>query len=123
MNVMTTMQILSLPPLELVQWLDDNYIFELPAPETSMEFSQNKHLLAQLANTYAYLASLHSVAQIMVRDAKEQGMPKNHINNAIDRRDIIDRFLDAIKLQYTAFSRMITVQQQADAEAKMMGQT
>lgn len=123
MNTMNTMQILAMPPLDLVQWLDNNFISELPAPETRVEFSENKFLLARLANTYAYLVSLHSVAQILVRDAKEQGMPKSHINNAIDRRDIIEHFLDAVKMQYNAFSRMITVQQQADAEAKMMGKT
>lgn len=123
MNTMHTMQILSMPPLDLVEWLDENFLKPLPMPETTTEFAKNKCLLASLANTYAYLVSLHSVAQIMVRDAKEQGMPKAHINNAIDRRDIIAHVLEAVKMQYNAFSRMITVQQQADNEAKMMSKT
>lgn len=123
MNMMNTMQILAMQPLDLVAWLDENFLKPLPMPETSAEFAKNKALLAGLANTYAYLVSLHSVAQIMVRDAKDQGMPKAHINNAIDRRDVIAHVMDAIKMQYNAFSRMITVQQQADAEAKMMSKT
>jgi hypothetical protein len=123
MNMMNTMQILSMSPLDLVAWLDENFLKPLPMPETSAEFAKNKALLAELANTYAYLVSLHSVAQIMVRDAKDQGLPKAHINNAIDRRDIIAHIMEAVKMQYNAFSRMITVQQQADAEARMMNKT
>lgn len=123
MDMMNTMQILSMAPLDLVAWLDDNFLKSLPMPENTAEFVKNKCLLAGLANTYAYLVSLHSVAQIMVRDAKEQGLPKAHINNAIDRRDIIEHVMDAVKMQYNAFSRMITVQQQADNEARMMNKT
>lgn len=117
------MQILSMSPLDLVAWLDENFLKPLPMPETSAEFAKNKALLAGLANTYAYLVSLHSVAQIMVRDAKDQGLPKAHINNTIDRRDVIAHVMEAVKMQYNAFSRMITVQQQADAEARMMNKT
>lgn len=119
----TTAELLNMPPLELVAWLDESFINPLPIPETIAEFAQFNYLLGELANTYAYLTSLHSMMQIAVRDAKRTSQNKDHINDCIDRRDIVENYMNAVKLQYTAFSRMITVRQQAIAEMQMMGNT
>lgn len=116
-------EILNMPPRSLISWLDENFVKELPMPETSTEFAQHNHLLGELANTYAYLTSLHSVAQIMVREAKRQTQDKDYINDCIDRRDVIESYINVVKMQYTAFSRMITVRKQADDEMRMMSQT
>lgn len=116
-------EILNMPPRSLISWLDESFVKPLPMPETSTEFAQHNYLLGELANTYAYLTSLHSVAQIMVREAKRSTQDKDYINDCIDRRDIIESYINAIKMQYTAFSRMITVRKQADDEMRMMSQT
>lgn len=117
---MTIQQILSMEPLALTNWLNDTYVKPLPFPKSSKEFAQHNHLLGELANTYAFLSGVHAVAQIMVRDAKKQKLSKDEIDDCIDRRDTVEKFLNIIKMQYAAFSRMITVQKNADDEMRMM---
>lgn len=113
-------QLLSLSPIKLAEWLDKEYVKELPCPKSSSEFAKNNHLLGDLANSYAFLSGIHAVAKIAVRDAKKKKLSADEVNDCIDRRDTIDEFLGIIKMQYNAFSRMITVQKNADDEMKMM---
>lgn len=115
-------QILTMEPMKLSGWLYETYINAIPTPQSSQEFRQHSHLLADIANAYAFLASTHAAASIMVRSAKRKKADKDVIDDCIDRRDAIDDCLRALKMQYEAFSRMITVQKQADEELKMLGE-
>lgn len=117
------MDILNMSPRSLVAWLDETFMKPLPMPETSVEFAEHNHLLGELANVYAYLTSLHSVAQIVVKEAKRSTQDKDYISDCVVRRDIIEGYINAVKMQYTAFSRMITVRKQADDEMRMMCQS
>lgn len=122
-KMMSINQILAQSPLDLVSWLDENFNKELPVLNSSVEFAQHNYLLGELANSFSFLTSLHAVAQIMVRDAKRRGLEKAYVDDCIDKRDVIESFLNAVKMNYTAFSRMITVQKQADDEMRMMQET
>ena len=113
-------QILSMDPIALTNWLNESFVKPLPFPKSSQEFKENNYLLGELANTYACLSGVHAVAKIMVRDAKKKDLSKDEINDCIDRIDTIDEFLNIIKMQYNAFSRMITVQKNADEEMRML---
>ena len=113
-------QLLSMAPIELAQWLDATYIKPLPFPKSSREFVANNHLLGELANTFAFLSGVHVAAKIAVRDAKRKNLSKDEVDACIDRRDTIDEFLGIVKMQYNAFSRMITVQKNADEEMRML---
>ena len=115
-------QILAMQPIELAQWLDNEYVKPLPCPKSSREFAENNHLLGDLANVYAFLSGVHVVSKIMVRDAKKKNLSKEEVDACIDRRDTIDEFLSIIKMQYNAFSRMITVQKNADDEMRMLSE-
>lgn len=103
-------------PLELNEWICENYIALLPIPENTNEFLQFKGLLGTLANTYAFLTGLLATAKVAVRIAKREKKEKDYIDDCIDRRDIIDLHLKTITMQYNAFSRMITVQISANEE-------
>ncbi len=114
--------LLKMDVTQLAKWIDDSYIKPLPLPKNTAEFARNNHLLGELANVYAFLSSLHAMAKIAVREAKKNKLPTDEINACIDRRDIIDEYIDIIKMQYNAYSRMITVQKNINDEMRMMGQ-
>lgn len=113
-------QILSMAPIDLAQWLNDTYVKELPCPKSSREFVEYNYLLGELANTFAFLSGLHVAASIMVRDMKRKNATKDDVDMCISRRDTIESYLGIIKMQYNAYSRMITVQKNADDEMRMM---
>ncbi len=114
--------ILSQNPYQLWQWLEENFNKVLPLPTSSQEFAQHKHLLGELANTYCFLNSLHALAGIQVREAQKAKKPKEVIDECRARRDTIEAFVKNVAQQYNAFSRMITVQKQADDELRMLGE-
>lgn len=117
---MTVNQILMMPPMDLVKYLDANYSKPLPTPKSSREFAEHNNLLGEIANSYVFLNSLHAVASIVVRDAKRNKKSKEEQDNAVSRRDIIEAYVKNLNMQYTAFSRMITVRKQADEELRML---
>lgn len=112
--------ILQMKPTELADWLQTTYIKPLPTPSSSQEFVKYNYLLGELANVYAFLSGLLVASKISVRDSKRRGLSKEEVDDCIDRRDTIDAYLGIIKMQYNAFSRMITVQKNADDEMRMM---
>ncbi len=116
-------QILAQSPMDLIKWLNENFNKQLPILNSSREFAEHSYLLGELANSYSFLTSLHAVAQIMVRDAKRRGLERAYIEDCIDKRDIIENFLNAVKMNYAAFSRMIAVQKQAADEMRMLQDT
>lgn len=117
---MTNYQLLEMDPVELVDWLESEYLIELPTDVNSLdEMNKAGMLLGKLANTYSYLKILSAYAKLNVRRAKQQKSNKEKIDEAVDRREIFETFADTIKLQYTAVSRMITVRKQMDEESKM----
>lgn len=113
-------QILAMSPMDLVTYLDQNFIKPLPAPSSSREFVKHNHLLGEIANAYVFLNSLHAIAAILVRDAKRKKISKEEQDAAVSRRDVIEAYVKNLNMQYTAFSRMITVQKQADEELRML---
>lgn len=113
-------QILMMPPMDLVKYLDANFIKPIPTPSSSREFAQHNNLLGEIANAYVFLNSLYAVASVIVRDVKRKKKSKEEQDDAISRRDIIEAYVKSLNMQYTAFSRMITVQKQADEELRML---
>ena len=115
----TAEKILAMSPQELTDWLTESYVRDLPLPQSSAEFQKHNHLLGELANIYSFLMALYASASVKVREAKRKKKSKDEIDDCIARRDILETFADLIKMQYSAFSRMITVQKQADDEMRM----
>lgn len=118
-NTSSCKTILQADPLELAKWLEEKYLKMIQIAETEDAFQQNGMRLGILANTYSFLVSLLTYAQMSVREAKRNKLPKTEIEDCIDRRDAIKNYVEIIKMQYSAVSRMITVHIQTFDETKM----
>lgn len=113
--------LLNLEPSALLQWLNENYLEDVPPAISTVDDLKNAGiLLGRLTNTYSYLVSLSLYAKLKVREVKRNKEEKEIIDNAIDRKEIINSFTDIIKCQYNAVSRMVTVKKQVDEEMKMI---
>ena len=113
--------ILSLDPEDLLQWLNSNFLEDIPIAINNVEDLKNAGvLLGKLTNIYSYLVSLSMFAKLKVREAKKDKENKENIDKAVDRKEIINSYADVIKCQYNAVSRMVTVKKQIDEEMKMI---
>ena len=113
--------ILSLEPEDLLQWLNDNFLEEIPIAINNIEdLKKAGILLGKLTNIYSYLVSLSMFAKLKVREAKKNKENKEEIDKAVDRKEIVNSYADVIKCQYNAVSRMVTVKKQIDEEMKMI---
>ena len=113
-------EILAMEPMEFANWLRLKYVRTLPTPTNIQEFKQHAHILTDLSNAFSFLSALHAMAAIQVRESKRRGLDKDVIDTCTSRRDAVDDILKGLKLQYEAFSRLITVHQQANEELKML---
>ena len=113
--------ILSLDPEDLLQWLNSNFLEDIPIAINNVEDLKNAGvLLGKLTNIYSYLVSLSMFAKLKVREAKKDKENKENIDKAVDRKEIINSYADVIKCQYNAVSIMVTVKKQIDEEMKMI---
>lgn len=68
-------------------------------------------LLGKLANDYVYLTTLCSYARNYVRQLKRQGKEfAREYEDMMDKRTSLEEIASAVKIQYQAVSRMLTVQ-------------
>ena len=119
-NIFTIAQ---MNPEELVQYLIGAYAKEIPsAMETQEDLSNANIMLGQIANEKTFLYSL--LAYLKTRARTERGKGKENKNTAEEmamRRDAVELVLEAVKNQYDAVSRMLTVKQMKNDELKMSG--
>lgn len=116
----STKEILSEDPLVLTEKLKSEYLFYLPETiENADDLLEAGRFLGKIANSYSFLVQLSSLAKINVRKLKREKKSKDEIDNAIDRKDSINNTVEAVKMQYNAISRLITVKQQINEELKM----
>ncbi|MBQ2183056.1 MAG: hypothetical protein II399_00340 [Lachnospiraceae bacterium] len=118
-NAKNVQTLLSMKPMELLMFLENEYIRELPDPN---DLNGLAIKLREYANVYAFLSGLESAAKIAVRSDKAGGN-KEEYGDAIDRKDVIGNALDTVKMQYAAASRIITVKERIEEEFKMSGKT
>ena len=76
-------------------------------------------MLGRLTNAYSYVMQLSIQAKRAIREAKRAKKSKDEIDDAIDRKAVIDGFVDIISMQYKAISRIVTIRQQENEELKM----
>lgn len=120
-NVAHYNSILSLEPQELLMWLNETFMEEIPTSVTSIdELKKAGAMLGKLTNIYSYLTAMSLFAKLKVREAKKNKIDKEEIDKCVDRKEIIASFAETVKCQYTAISRMITVKKQIDDEMRML---
>ena len=142
----TASELLNMDPIELVDWLNQEFKIELPVTlETIEQMKEAGQLLSKTINIYSYLMSMSSYAKIAVRDkkresdkhakelkankdkAKEEELTyianktKKDYENMVDRKEAIENAADIANKQYNAISRMITVKKEINAELQMLG--
>ena len=112
-------RILSMKPSNLLDWLINEFDTEIPAEIKSIDdMSDASDLLLHLTSNYSYLITLLSYSKLCVREAKRSGNKEYH-EDAIDRRDIIQAYVDIVKQQYTAVSRAVTIKVENNKEILM----
>lgn len=113
-------EILAEDPNDLMVKLQQEYSYYVPETiETIDDLKKAGRMLGKLANTYSFLTQVSSYAKLEVRQLKRKKEAKDKIEDAIDRKTIIDTFAEVINLQYKAVSRLLTIKQQINEELKM----
>lgn len=108
-------------PTELADILSDNFGLEAPgAIHSQDDMNSAADMLARLANEYSFLLELLSFAKIDCRETKRI-QDKVAYENAVDRKEIISNKVDAVKNQYAAISRAVTIKIENNNELKMLG--
>ena len=113
--------LLSMPPKKFLAWLNANFYLKLPtyAVNSAEDMTNAAQLMTVLTNRYSYLCSFLSYAKIAVREAKRDG-DKAAYEDMVDRRDSIDSMVSAVKQEYAAVSRAVTIHVENNEELKMV---
>lgn len=85
--------------------------------QSPADLDRVEYLLGKLANDYIYLISLLNYSRSYVRQLKRKGPEfKEAYEDMIDKRDSLEAIAAAIKLQYQAVSRMLTIRVEMNDE-------
>lgn len=116
---MNAQAFLTLPPKELSIRLDEEFDVTLPDAIISIEdMEAASKLLIKLSGSYSFLTSLLSFAKIAVRETKRSGN-KVAWEDMVDRKDTIENKTNAVKQNYSAVSRAVTIHIENNAELRM----
>lgn len=116
---MTYQQILNKTPEDLLEYLGSEFGVKLPESVNTIEDMENASMLMiKLTGNYSYLSSLLSCAKYSVRQLKREGN-KLEAEDMIDKRDMIEGFVNAVKQQYAAISRAVTIHIENNRELQM----
>ena len=110
-------------PEELLVWLESKFYIKIPSSLESMfDMQEASRLISKLSNDYTYLTILASYSRIYVRNEKRKGKDfKSIYEDMIDKKEIINDVASAVKQQYQAISRMVTIKKEINEELKLTG--
>lgn len=112
-------QVLSKQPIELLNWLLDEFSIDIPSIiVTTQDMENASKVLLRLSGAYSYLMALLSYAKIRTREVKRSSQ-KEKYEDMVDRRDVIENVKDVVKQNYTAVSRAATICIENNNELKM----
>lgn len=96
-------------------------LVEIPTGVNSEEdLKRIEFLLGKLANDYVYLTTLCSYSRNYVRQLKRQGKEyAREYEDMMDKRTSLEEIASAVKIQYQAVSRLLTVQMAMREENNM----
>ena len=96
----------------MLDTLASSILVDIPSGvKSDDDLKRVEFLLGKLANDYVYLTTLCSYARNYVRQLKRQGKEfAREYENMMDKRDSLESIASAVKIQYQAVSRMLTVQ-------------
>lgn len=121
MQQLTVLNLKEWNPKELTNYLLSNFSVDIPpAIEEPEDYKRVSKLLSDISGIYSFAMSLLMYAKVQVREARRTGN-KTDVEDAIDRKSVLEDFVSIVKMQYNAVSRLISARQQATEELKMMG--
>lgn len=107
-QIMTIKSILTLDPLDLADYLIENYFIPIPTTITSSEdLSLAGDALKQIGVTLQFFHELSAYAKRYVRIAKRE-LPKDAYEDMIDRKEIIAEITNALTELKNGLSRNVT---------------
>ena len=116
---MNIIQIISYAPDKVASWAVDEFFGPLDnsfeSPEALTKLSAD---MVTLVNQYSFIASVLATLKVECRNQKNLGNKKKY-EELVDKRDILQKALDSVKLKQAALSRMITIKQEIDRELNM----
>ena len=106
---------------EIMDKLRGTIIEDIPRGiKTEEDLRRLEYLLGKLANDYVYLISMTNYARNYVRQLKRKGKEYQvEYEDMLDKRESLESIASAVKLQYQAISRMLTIKIELEEENKM----
>ena len=112
--------LLKMEPMELLNYLTENYIKEIPtSAETIEELKAVNKRMNELTNTRSYLMPLLCSADTELRIAKAKKTDKEVVADLTSRREVFKTIIDVIDNQISSLSRTITVRKQIFEELRI----
>ena len=107
-QIMTIKSILTLDPLDLADYLIENYFIPIPTTIARLEdLSLAGDSLKQIGVTLQFFHELSAYAKRYVRIAKRE-LPKDAYEDMIDRKEIIAEITNALTELKNGLSRNVT---------------
>lgn len=111
--------VISMEPEKLIDYMFDTFVEDVPVSIVSIEdMKKASELLLKLSSSYSYLCALLSYAKVKCREAK-RNLSKAEYEDMVDKKDIISNITEAVKHQYAAVSRSVTIHIENNNELKM----
>lgn len=106
---------------EIIDKLRGTIIEDIPRGiKTEEDLRRLEYLLGKLANDYVYLISMTNYARNYVRQLKRKGKEYQvEYEDMMDKRESLESIASAVKLQYQAVSRMLTIKIELEEENRM----
>ena len=116
---MTYEKIMKMELHELLKWLEQNFFIQVPAMiDTVDDMDKAAKDMLRLSANMQYLYALLSYAKISVRESKRSGN-KAEYEDMIDRKEVISNIVEAVKHNYNAISRAVTIKIENNQELRM----
>lgn len=121
METKTYEELLSMPPIDLLNYLKEEFMVQIPIEIVSVEDMEVcSRLLLKMSGAYSYLITLSSYAKIKTREAKRSKDKEAH-EDMVDRKEVIDNMTDMVKQAYTGISRAVTIHIENNHELRSLG--
>ncbi|MBP3781713.1 MAG: hypothetical protein J6I68_00530 [Butyrivibrio sp.] len=106
-------------PYEFLNWLNQTFPVHIPQKIVTIEDmdAASKELLS-LISEYSYITELASWFKVATRDAKRTET-KNDYEDMVDKKEAVEKKMEALKQTYAGISRAITIRTENNAELRM----
>ena len=124
---MTYMDVLSMNSYDMIDYLTETFLVEIP---TSINSIEDMNRASKLLLKLSYMSSLLSYIKLTTRDAKRQldkldakdpqkAEYKTYYEDMVDKKEIIKNITECVDQEYSAISRAVTIKIESNKELSM----